>query len=158
MIKTFRKILGRKFTARRRGRRTRTVKERAHYELHKETARTIVHERIAYWRTVLPVVPNRISIKAQSTRWGSCSTKGNLNFNYRLALIPIELVDYVVVHELCHLIEFNHSPRFWDRVAEHLPDYELRKATLHEYTKLLASHGIEKIVSPHLTHVYSQVS
>jgi predicted metal-dependent hydrolase len=157
VIKTFRKILRRKFPVRRRRKRSRTQKERAHYELHKETARTIVHERIAYWCTVLPVTPNRIAIKDQSTRWGSCSTKGNLNFNYRLALIPIELVDYVVVHELCHLIEFNHSPRFWERVAEHLPDYALRKATLHEYTKLLASHGGE-VVPSHLTHVYSQVS
>ncbi len=158
MIKTFKKILYRRFRARRRS-VTRTKAERAHYTLHKETARTIVHARIAYWCTFLPVTPNRISIKDQSSRWGSCSTKGNLNFNYRLALIPIELADYVVVHELCHLIEFNHSARFWEKVAELIPDYELRKKTLNDYTKLLASHGTEKIVSSsHLTRVYTQVS
>lgn len=115
-----------------------TRQERAHYELHKERARSIIHERIAYWKERLNVSPNRIAVKDQRSRWGSCSTKGNLNFNYRLALIPSELVDYVIVHELCHLREFNHSPNFWKLIEEMLPDYLLRKQALHTYAELLS--------------------
>jgi predicted metal-dependent hydrolase len=141
----------------RRKRRAQTKSERAHYELHKETARTIVHERITYWREFITVTPGRISIKNQSSRWGSCSTKGNLNFNYRLALVPIEIADYVIVHELCHLIQFNHSPQFWNEVARVMPDYELRKKALHEYTKILAGAG-EKVVPTRLTQSTPHVS
>lgn len=66
----------------------------------------------------------RISIKGQSTRWGSCSTNRNLNFNYRLMMTPPAVVDYVIIHELCHLREMNHSPRFWALVAKYCPDYQ----------------------------------
>lgn len=105
--------------------------------MHKEEARTLVHNRISYWAPRIGVLPKRIAIRDQRSRWGSCSTKGNLNFNYRLALIPIELVDYVVVHELCHLLEFNHSERFWSHVAHALPDFALRKRALLAYTEAL---------------------
>lgn len=142
-----------------RRRSVRTKKERTHYALHKETARKIVHERIAHWLTHIPVVPGRISIKNQSSRWGSCSTKGNLNFNYRLALIPLELADYVIVHELCHLIEFNHSPNFWAHVERVLPDYEMKRKALHELTKAFARGGNPHApYAPTLTSPYSQVS
>ncbi len=117
---------------------TRSKAARAEYVAHKERARALVHERINHWAPLIGVSPKRIAIRDQRSRWGSCSTKGNLNFNYRLALIPIELVDYVVVHELCHLHEFNHSERFWAHVTTHLPDYELRKKALHMHTKLRA--------------------
>jgi predicted metal-dependent hydrolase len=66
---------------------------------------------------------DRIAIKGQSTRWGSCSSKRNLNFNWRLMMAPPGAVDYVIIHELCHLKELNHSPRFWALVAQHCPDY-----------------------------------
>jgi predicted metal-dependent hydrolase len=122
---------------RRRKRPTRSKAARAQYVLHKEAARTLVHERIVYWAPLIGVEPKRITIRDQRSRWGSCSTKGNLNFNYRLALVPSELVDYVVVHELCHLLEFNHSERFWAHVARALPDYALRKKALHAYTETL---------------------
>lgn len=66
---------------------------------------------------------NKISIKGHASRWGSCSAKGNLNFNYKICLFPEIIADYVVAHELCHLKEFNHSPRFWELVKIAVPDY-----------------------------------
>lgn len=129
--------LGRVLRQKRRVRRrpARSKSARVQYELHKETTRTLVHERIAFWAPQVGVTPGRVAIRDQRSRWGSCSTKGNLNFNYRLTLIPIELVDYVVVHELCHLLEFNHSERFWAHVARMLPDYTLRKGALQLLSK-----------------------
>ena len=74
----------------------------------------------------------RITVRDQKTRWGSCSQTGNLNFNFRLILAPSEVLDYVVVHELCHRRQMNHSTQFWQEVAQVLPDYRKRKAWLTE--------------------------
>lgn len=118
---------------RRRAPRARRTKAHvAHYETHKENARALIHDRLQYWSALYAVAYGRVAIRDQRTRWGSCSTKGNLNFNYRLVFLPIELVDYVVVHELCHLIEFNHSPAFWAHVARAFPDHEARKNILRK--------------------------
>ncbi len=73
---------------------------------------------------------NRITIRNQKTRWGSCSSKGNLNFNWRLLMAPAEILDYVVVHELCHLLYLNHSKQFWQAVGKILPDYPKRRSWL----------------------------
>lgn len=110
---------------RRRVRRVRRApaRSRALYALHKEYARALILERLAYWNQFYGVTYNRVSIRDQRSRWGSCSTKGNLNFNYRIAFLPLELRDYIIVHELCHRIEFNHSPAFWAQVARAIPDY-----------------------------------
>ncbi|MGI8422303.1 MAG: M48 metallopeptidase family protein [Gaiellaceae bacterium] len=74
-----------------------------------------------------------IQIRDQRTRWGSCSSRGTLSFNWRLALAPAEVLDYVVMHELCHLREGNHSPRFWALLAAARPDYESPRAWLRKY-------------------------
>ena len=109
-----------------------SVADRKLYEQHKETARALVTRKIAEFNLFYNFPINRVAIKNHKSRWGSCSKKGNLNFNYRLALIPEALVDYVVVHEICHLGEFNHSKDFWNLVAQTIPNHaELRKQ-LHQ--------------------------
>jgi len=95
----------------------------------------LVRDRLDYYNQFYQFKVGQISIRNQRTRWGSCSAKGNLNFNYRLVLIPEKLADYVIVHELCHLGEFNHSADFWALVAKAMPDYrearrELKKIKL----------------------------
>ena len=99
-------------------------------------AKKIFPERTAYFAERMGVTYNRITIREQKTRWGSCSSAGNLNFNWKLILAPPQALDYVVVHELCHLHEFNHSPRFWRLVESQMPDYEAWK-------KWLKIHGSE---------------
>lgn len=112
-------------------RRIHRVKKRTSkvdYEKHKESSRALVTRKISEFNNFYNFKFNKIAIRNQRSRWGSCSKRGNLNFNYRLALIPDELVNYVIVHELCHLGEFNHSQKFWDLVAQTLPNHiELRK-------------------------------
>jgi len=93
------------------------------YLKYKEVARGIATSRLEYFNTFYGFKYNRIAIRDQKTRWGSCSKKGNLNFNYKIALIPEKARDYIIVHELCHLGEFNHSRNFWNLVAKTMPDY-----------------------------------
>jgi len=81
----------------------------------------------------LGVEPQRIQIRDQRSRWGSCSTRGTLSFNWRLVLAPFEVLDYVVVHELCHLREPNHSRRFWKLVEQRRPDWRAQRDWLHEH-------------------------
>lgn len=103
---------------------------RTDYKRHAETARRLALQKIGQFNQIYKVNFNRLAIRDQSTRWGSCSRKGNLNFNYRIALLPARLADYIVVHEMCHLRELNHSRRFWDLVAVALPDYAQRRKEL----------------------------
>ena len=88
-----------------------------------ERALKVIPERAAHYAPLVGVRYNRITIRAQRTRWGSCSSKGNLNFNCLLMLAPPEALDSVVVHELCHLKELNHSPRFYAEVLRVFPEY-----------------------------------
>lgn len=96
----------------------------------KGPARQLVRQRLEYYNQFYGFQYGRVSIKNQRSRWGSCSRLCNLNFNYRLVNIPIELADYIVVHELCHLKEMNHSVRFWRLVAQVMPDYLARRQRL----------------------------
>ena len=102
------------------------------YQRHKKTAQALVINKIKIINTVHDFVFKRISIKNQKTRWGSCSKQGNLNFNYKIALLPERLAEYIIIHELCHLKEFNHSQRFWDLVGCIMPDYQLARRELRQ--------------------------
>ena len=89
-------------------------------------------KRAARFAPLVGVTYGRITIRSQRTRWGSCSGKGNLNFNCLLMLCPEEVREYVVIHELCHRLEMNHSPRFWAEVAKRCPDYARQRKWLKE--------------------------
>lgn len=97
-----------------------------------ERAKRIFPERTAYFAKRMGVDYGRITIREQKTRWGSCSSKGNLNFNWKLVLLDPELLDYVVVHELAHRREMNHSVVFWKVVEAELLDYRERRRRLKE--------------------------
>lgn len=99
------------------------------YKKYKIEALKLVEERLAFYNQQYNFKYNRISIRNQKSRWGSCSRQGNLNFNYKIFFLPPEIRDYIVVHELCHLQEFNHSQNFWDLVKITVPNYkEIRKS------------------------------
>lgn len=93
------------------------------YVKYKEKALQITNERIDFFNKIYKCKYNEIAIKNQKTRWGSCSKKKNLNFNFKIALLPPSLRDYIIVHELCHLKEFNHSKRFWSLVGKTITNY-----------------------------------
>lgn len=89
-----------------------------------DRAAEYIPDRVAYFSGQIGVNYRKITIRSQKTRWGSCSSKGNLNFNCLLMLAPPEVIDYVVVHELCHRKEMNHSKAFWNEVERILPEYK----------------------------------
>jgi len=102
--------------------------QREDYLKYKDDALRIAEERLRYFNKFYNLKWGKITIRNQKTRWGSCSKKGNLNFNYKIALLDKEQSDYIIVHELCHLREFNHSQKFWDLVSIAVPRYkEIRK-------------------------------
>ena len=96
-------------------------------------ARETLLRRVEHFQPLVGVAPRTVRIKSQKKRWGSCSAKGALNFNWRLVLAPLAVMDYVIVHELCHLLHLDHSPRFWRRVAAVLPGYRAQQAWLREF-------------------------
>ncbi len=108
--------------------------ERDDYLKYKDEALKIVEDRIDYFNKFYNHKWNKIFIKNQKTRWGSCSRKGNLNFNYKIALLPTKSADYIIIHELCHLGEFNHSHKFWELVSLSMPDYKEVRNSLKENT------------------------
>lgn len=120
----------------RRAPRKRSKQDTARYEEHKEVARALVHKKLEAFNRHYGFIYQRVTIRDQKSRWGSCSKKGNLNFNYRIALLPDDLADAIIVHELCHLKEFNHSARFWERVKETIPDVAERRKRLNAYHPL----------------------
>lgn len=106
-----------------------------------DRAKSVIPPRVHYYARTMGVTYGRISIRMQKTRWGSCSSDGNLNFNACLVNAPREIMDYVVVHELCHRKEMNHSPRFWAEVEKVLPDYKERRQWLRDHEKELSAAG-----------------
>lgn len=110
----------------------RVVRSEEEIQVLKEQARKVLTERTDYYKEMLKVDYQRIRIGDQKTRWGSCSSRGTISYNWHLVLMPERIRDYVVVHELCHLVEMNHSSAFWKKVAEILPDYEDRRKWLKE--------------------------
>ena len=95
-------------------------------------AKEIIPPKVEFYARKIGVSYNAITIRCQRTRWGSCSSKGNLNFNCLLVLLPDEIIDSVVVHELCHLKQMNHSPKFYAEIENILPDYKMRREWLKQ--------------------------
>lgn len=98
----------------------------------KKEARNHLASLTEYWAEKIGVSYGRISIRGQKTRWGSCSSKGNLNYNYLLMLCPDEVAEYVVIHELCHRIHMNHSKDFWNKIEEFCPNYRQARKWLKQ--------------------------
>lgn len=113
--------------------------EQAHYKTHKEAARELAHARLAHYNQFYGLTYHRVAIRNTRSRWGSCSSKQNLNFNYRILFLAPELQDYLIVHELCHLAEMNHGPQFWALVAQQVPDYKACIVRLKKVEKDLFS-------------------
>ena len=131
MLTKFRRF----FFVRKRRKIIKTKKSKNDFAQYKAASLVLVNTRIEHFNAVYNFKFNYVRIKNATSRWGSCSSKGNLNFNYRVAFLPEKLLDYVVVHELCHLGEFNHSPKFWNLVAKTVPNYmeiraELKKISI----------------------------
>ncbi|KKC37900.1 hypothetical protein WH87_09540 [Devosia epidermidihirudinis] len=107
-------------------------KDEAHADL---VARTAIHA------ARLGVVVKTIKMRSQASRWGSCSSSGNINYNWRLVLAPPFVLDYVAAHEVAHLVEMNHSPAFWATVTRTLPDMDRGRAWLKAHGRQLMAHG-----------------
>lgn len=115
----------------------RKTKKNLDYLKYKNQAATLVKNRLEYFNLIYNFKYNRIVIRNQKTRWGSCSRKGNLNFNYKIVLLPPKAADYIIVHELCHLGEFNHSRNFWNLVTQTVPDYKDIRRSLKKKGNIL---------------------
>ena len=103
----------------------------------KDEAKRVIPDRVKYYADIMGVTFGKITIKNQKTRWGSCSSKGNLNFNCLLMLTPDKVRDYVVIHELCHLKQMNHSKIFWAEVEKVMPDYKVYRQWLSQNGNML---------------------
>ena len=110
---------------------------------YRNAAKDYFTKRVAYYHTLTGGVYHTITVRDQKSRWGSCSSRGTLSFNYRLMFAPPRVLDYVVVHELCHLTHMNHSKDFWTMVRQIMPDYKIYKEWLRE-------HGHELTLENHL--------
>ena len=99
---------------------------------YRDRAREIFNWKVQDYARTLGVKPGRTTIRGQTKRWGSCSSKGNLNFNWKLVMAPPEILDYVVAHELCHLEHLDHQEEFWNMLSEIMPDFKVRRRWLKQ--------------------------
>jgi hypothetical protein len=125
------------------GMRTLKVISVAHADIpvQKRRARVLAEEACHRWAAHYGVSVGRIRIGAQTRRWGSCSHRGDLSFNFKIALLPAPLAEYVIVHEVCHLLEFNHSRAFWAHIARAIPDFKARREALRR-TAFVFTRGV----------------
>lgn len=100
------------------------------YASRKIEALALAKTKVEYWSKIYNISYKTVTVRNQKTRWGSASRKGNLNFNYNIVKLPENLVDYLVVHELCHIQEFNHSKNFWQLVGQQIGDYKALRREL----------------------------
>lgn len=100
-------------------------------------AKTIIKSRVVDIANKLNIKFNNLRITSANERWGSCSSQGNVNFSWRLIMASPSAIDYVIIHEFCHLFEFNHSPKFWKLVEKIMPDYKINKKWLAENSKYM---------------------
>ena len=128
----------------RRRRVARGAGPRKEYLKYKEQARALVHAKLEHWNAHYNLSYNKVFIKNQKTKWGSCSTKQNLNFSYRIVLLPEDLQDYLIVHELCHLHHMNHGEYFWSLVAETIPDPHAMNRKLRRFDRDKQINAIHK--------------
>jgi len=105
---------------------------RAAYALYRKQAERVITRKVHEFNKLYNFKFTKVVIRHQKTRWGSCSARGILNFNYKLIFLPPRFIDYVVVHELCHLKEMNHSSKFWNLVAKKFPNYKTIRHDLHQ--------------------------
>ncbi len=116
---------------------------------YREEARKKFEERVAFYHPLTGGHYTSITVRDQKSRWGSCSSRGTLSFNYRLIFAPLPVLDYVVVHELCHLTHMNHSKEFWGKVSSVLPDYKTQRQWLKDHgAELSAELHMEKLGIP----------
>lgn len=117
-----------------------TAKEEVQY---KKQAKTYLQQKCLFFSQIMGLRHGEVKINSAKTRWGSCNRKGDINFSYRLLFVPEDLIDYVVVHELAHVREMNHSAGFWTIVERIMPDYKARRKRLREF-----EHQIELEIIP----------
>lgn len=105
---------------------------------YKKQAKIILEERVAYLSNHIKIAPNAIRINDTKGRWGACNSKGVISFNFRVIMLEPAIIDYVIIHELCHLVEMNHSKRFWNLVMSFMPSAGEAKKRIKEYSFLLS--------------------
>jgi len=106
--------------------------QKALTRFYKKKCKEIIEKRIAYYQPNFKVKPRSIRISSNKKSWGTCNNLKELTFNWKLAMAPLQVVDYVVVHEMCHMIHLNHDRSFWRLVGKYMPDYETCQAWLRE--------------------------
>jgi len=112
---------------------------------YRRQAKSYIPPRVYHFAEALGLSYRSVKINGAKKRWGSCSSAGNLNFTWRLMMAPVEMIDYVIVHELCHLTQPNHSRAFWECVESAVPDYKVKRRWLRDNTHVLTLDGEESI-------------